>query len=96
MLYTSIVSYVEALGFENMAEQEKTVLMDIFAEIPIVNLDIEIANLAVEYRKKRKIKLPDAFILATAKKLEADLLTSNVSDFQNIDENIRIVVPTKN
>jgi predicted nucleic acid-binding protein len=38
------------------------------------------------HRKKRKIKLPDALILATARHLEAALLTRNLKDFKGLDE----------
>jgi len=39
--------------------------------------------------------LPDALILATAKHLKADLLTSDISDFQNIDKSVKLVEPKK-
>ena len=38
-----------------------------------------------------KIQLPDAIILATAKYLEADLITDDWDDFQGFDENINIL-----
>jgi len=59
----------------------------------IINPDIEIADLTVSYRKMKKIKIPDAIILATARKLNAKLLTSNIIDFTNIDEKVTIIKP---
>ena len=61
----------------------------------IINPDIEIADLTVSYRKMKKIKIPDAIILATARKLNAKLLTSNIIDFTNIDEQVTIIEPVK-
>lgn len=56
----------------------------------IINPDIEIADLTISYRKMKKIKVPDAIILSTAKKLNAILLTSNIADFKNIDAEVII------
>jgi len=39
--------------------------------------------------------VPDAIILATARKLNAMLLTSNFSDFSNVDDEVDIVKPIK-
>jgi predicted nucleic acid-binding protein len=41
----------------------------------------------------QKIKLPDAIIYATAKLTQSDLITRNTQDFQNIDEEVKIVNP---
>jgi predicted nucleic acid-binding protein len=40
--------------------------------------------------KRRKIKLPDAIILATAHYLGADLLSDDWDDFINIDDTVRV------
>jgi predicted nucleic acid-binding protein len=63
--------------------------------IPLSFIDLEIADLAVNYRKVRKIKLADSLILATARKLNADLISSNIDDFINIDKNVNVIKPTK-
>lgn len=57
----------------------------------IIPVDMDIARTTIQYRKKRKIKVPDAIILSTAKSLCADLLTDNIRDFQNIDNSVKIV-----
>ncbi|MEY4904998.1 MAG: hypothetical protein RLZZ292_2813 [Bacteroidota bacterium] len=94
-LYTSIISYVETLGYNFINQEEKEIVLQILDSIEIVNLNKEIADIAIEYRKRKKIKLPDAFVLATAKYMSADLLTSDISDFQNIDVSVKIVEPER-
>jgi len=94
-LYTSIISYVETQGYNFEDNQEKEIVTQILKSVEIINLNKEIADTAIKYRKQKKIKLPDALILATAKHLNADLLTSDISDFLNIDKSVKLVVPKK-
>jgi predicted nucleic acid-binding protein len=58
-----------------------------FASLEIIEINQEIADQAIIYRKNKskKIKLPDAIILASAKYVNADLLSD---DFQNIDSTV--------
>lgn len=66
---------------------------NIIDNISIVNVDKEIADIGIEYRRRNKIKLPDALILATSKSSQAVLLTRNVNDFINIDKSVSIIKP---
>jgi len=94
-LYTSIISYVETLGFNFSDNEEKEIVIKIINSLEIINLSKEIADTAIGYRKRKKIKLPDALVLATAKNINADLITSDILDFQNIDKSIKLVEPQK-
>lgn len=94
-LFISVVSYVEVIGFDFVNTEEKDFILTILSKFPIIDINKDIADIAVEYRKKKKIKLPDAFILATARYLEADLITNNVNDFKDLDDNVSIIVPTR-
>jgi len=94
-LYSSIISYVENKGYNYSDNEEKEIVTQILNSVEIVDVNKEIADIAINYRKIKKIKLPDALVLATAKYLNADLLTSDVSDFQNIDKSVKIVEPKK-
>ncbi len=93
-LFISVVSYVEVIGFDFVNTEEKDFILTILSKFPLIDINKDIADIAVEYRKKKKIKLPDAFILATARYLEADLLTNNVNDFKDLDDNVSIIIPT--
>jgi predicted nucleic acid-binding protein len=94
-LYTSIISYVETLGYQFTDEEEKELVLEVLKQVEIVDLNKTIAHIAIQYRQRRKIKLPDALVLATAKYLDADLLTSDVADFKNVDSSVRLVTPRK-
>lgn len=95
-LCTSIISYIEVLGYDFGKDlTQKELIMDWLDSLPVENLSMPIAEYAIEYRKKRKIKLPDALILATAKYLGADLITSNEGDFKDVDSEVKVIVPQK-
>ncbi len=92
-IFISIITYIEVLGFNFKDSEEKILVENILHHIPVLTVSKEIAEITVNYRKKRKIKIPDAIILATAKYLNASLLTRNIKDFQNIDNEIQIISP---
>jgi predicted nucleic acid-binding protein len=58
-----------------------------------LEINLAIADKVIEYRRKkvRKIKLPDAIILATASVYGLALLTDDWDDFENIDESVEII-----
>lgn len=90
-LYISIITYVEVLGFEFRSKREEGIVKEILELIEVINLDMEIAEQAIKYRKLKKIKLPDAFILATAKKLTLILHTFDLEDYNIVDNSVEVV-----
>ncbi len=94
-VYISLITYIEVLGYNFKDENEKIITTQLLGMFEIISPDIEIADFTINYRKLKKIKVPDAIILATARKLDAKLLTSNISDFENIDDKVTIVEPVK-
>ncbi len=91
--FASIVTFIEVYAYEFADDEEKAIVDEIMDGIEIVDLDRAIADQSILYRKNRvkKIKLPDAVILATAKVLNADLITNNVNDFDKIDPSLTII-----
>lgn len=71
-LYMSVISYIEVLGYNFPNSIEKNLTKGITDIIPIIFIDKNIADIAIDYRIKGKIKLPDALILATAKSIKSD------------------------
>ena len=55
LLYTSIINYVEVLGYNFDNEQEREIIVEILDTIPCIALSKEIADIAIEIRKRRKI-----------------------------------------
>jgi predicted nucleic acid-binding protein len=91
--FVSVITYMEvyAFDFPNIIEREA---LDItFSSLEIIEINKEIADQSIIYRKNKtkKIKLPDAIILASAKYANADLLTDDWDDFQNIDSTVNVL-----
>ena len=70
---------MEVYGFEFTNTSEKDLIDDIFGNLDVEVVTITIAKIVIVYRKNKnkKIKLPNAVILATAKILGADLVTDD-------------------
>jgi predicted nucleic acid-binding protein len=90
--YVSIITYMETYGYEFNNLDEKDLVDAFFELLEVVDVNQSVAQNVILYKtsKKRKIKLPDAIILATAKYLGADLLTDDWDDFVNIDLDVNI------
>ncbi|MBK9992800.1 MAG: type II toxin-antitoxin system VapC family toxin [Saprospiraceae bacterium] len=91
--YLSIISYIEIYSYVFTNNSEKKILDNLMDELTIIDVNLSIAKSAIEYRKSevRKVKLPDAIILSTAKYLKADLISNNLKDFLGIDDTIKLV-----
>jgi predicted nucleic acid-binding protein len=90
--YASVVTYIEVYAYDFQDLSEKDIADEIFASLEIIEVNQEIADQTIIYRKNKtkKIKLPDAIILASAKYVNADLLTDDWDDFQNIDSTVNV------
>lgn len=81
-LSISIITYMEILGYQFNDSTEEQFIKDLISIFEIVFIDQKIADLTVGIRKKKRIKLPDAIIAATAISKDACLVTRNVDDFK--------------
>ena len=90
--YVSIITYMEIYGFNFENIEEKELIDELFNNLVMIDVSQEIAQHVLNYRKtaKRKIKLPDAIILATSRYLNATLLTDDWDDFIDIDSEVII------
>ena len=88
--FVSLITYIEVYAYEFTDQTEKDFIDEFFKILKIIDVNQEIADQAIIYRKNKtkKIKLPDAVILASAKYANADLLTDDWDDFQNIDSTV--------
>jgi predicted nucleic acid-binding protein len=93
--YTSVITCVEALGYQFTDEEEKELILEIIRQVEVVDINQAITQIAIAYKQRRKIQLADALILATAKHIDADLLTSDIADFKNVDTSVRLVQPKR-
>lgn len=88
--YVSVITQMEALGFNFKNNAEKSVT-EVFMENSIIlDLNPEVVQRTIAIRKSRKIDLPDAIIAATAITYDFTLITQNMKDFERI-QNIKIL-----
>ena len=81
----SIITKIELLGFPNITSIEEEAIKDYLSIVNIKSLDTEVSNLAIELKKKYRIRTPDAIIASTAI-IENLPLISEDSDFERVDE----------
>lgn len=91
--YVWIITYIEVYAFDFKDKNQKKLIDELFKSFEVVELNKTISEFAISIRKNksRKIKLPDAIILATAKYLESPLLTDDWDDFLNIDKDVAVL-----
>jgi len=83
--YISVITYMEVLGYQFRDPKEEEFIREIIEVFRILFIDQKIADMAIEIRRKRRLKLPDAIIAATAKALNLYLVTRNIDDFEKVD-----------
>jgi predicted nucleic acid-binding protein len=85
----SVITWIEvmagATGFEDEA-----VLRSFLANFQCLPVTSAVAERAAENRRVRRIKLPDAMILATAETSKRQLVTRNVRDFPKGMAGVRV------
>jgi len=84
----SRVVWTEVLAGEPLEDRE--VVRELIAPFEVVEIDARIAAAAAEIRHRTRMKLLDAFILATAQVNGAILITRNTKDFPANMPGIRI------
>ena len=83
--YISVITYMEVLGYQFRNPREEEFIREMIEVFRILFIDKKIADMAIEIRRKRRIKLPDAIIAATAKALNLHLVTRNIDDFEKVE-----------
>lgn len=90
----SIITKIEALGFQEITEGEARAIGKMLDTGELVYIDNDIAQRTIKLRQKHKIKTPDAVIAATALINNSELWTANTSDFTSI-EGLKLRNPLK-
>ena len=78
----SVISFIEALGYHQLIDQEREFLEEFFQFAEILPLSDPIAQQAVTLRQQRRMGLGDAIIAATAITHNLTLVTHNTEDFR--------------
>jgi predicted nucleic acid-binding protein len=85
----SQVTWIEVLvGARN--EVEELALKGLLSTFEVLPVDDEVAEAAVRLRRVRRLKIPDAIILATARVHGRTLATRNTKDFPERDPDVAV------
>lgn len=90
--YISVITYIEVMGYHFMKKEEESFIKKFCQEAYIIPLDDQIVNKVIALRQKKKIKIPDAIIAATAIENNLQLITRNTDDFKDIP-NLKLLNP---
>lgn len=71
----SVISEMELLGYAPLSETDEQEMINFLNRVHIFALNHRVKNKTIELRKRHKIKLPDAIVLATALTYELELLS---------------------
>lgn len=71
----SVISEMELLGYAPLSETDEQEMINFLNRVHIFELNHRVKNKTIELRKRHKIKLPDAIVLATALTYELELLS---------------------
>ncbi len=94
-LLISRITHMEVMGFNFQDDEDEELVEELVSKFRILEIDNQVAKRTIEIRKKKKIKLPDAIIYATAMVNNCELVTANVRDFKGIDEGVKIYNPER-
>ncbi len=89
----SIITKIEALGFNFINKEEHLLLLNLCNELNVIPVTDDIAEQTIRIRKANRIKLPDAIIYATALTEGLPLMTHNIADFKNLGNEVKLVDP---
>lgn len=84
----SRIVWTEVLAGEPL--EQRDIIRDLIAPFEVVELDARISIAAADIRYRSKMKLLDAYILATAQVNGAILITRNIKDFPANMPGIRV------
>ena len=85
----SVITWIEVLVGAPSAEREAA-WRAWLGTFNVVGLSDSVSDRTVAVRRARRLKLPDAIILATAEELGLPLVTRNTKDFAETDPRIRV------
>lgn len=80
----SIMTKIEFFGFEKFSPDNFSEELRFIGNANVIPLTDEIADIAIDLRRKSRIKLPDAVIAATCLHDSLILITRNTRDFLGI------------
>ena len=80
----SAITRLELFGLPGLKDEEAHNIAERLKPFPEIAVDSKIIDRAIQVRKAKRIKVPDAIIAATALEKECSLITRNIADFRGI------------
>jgi len=84
-IWVSCITEMELLGFPELTQKDYLQIKSLLDECRLVDLNRNIKDIAIDLRRKTRLKLPDAIVAATAIFLDYPLLTAD-KIFANIPD----------
>ena len=84
VVHVSFITELELLGYPNISKEEEKVIHDFLDDCVIIDVNRQIKDWTVVFRKKYGLKLPDAIIAATAYYVGRNLTTTFGHSFSKI------------
>lgn len=82
-VHVSFITELELLGFQDLKEDDRSVIEEFLSNCIIVDLSQAIKKITIELKQKYKLKLPDAIIAATSIYMNLPLISAD-RDFERI------------
>lgn len=76
-VFVSFITEVELLSFHKNTLQDIQHIQEFFTYSHILEYSIPIKNIAIDIRRKYKLKLPDAFVAASAIEYDLPLISAD-------------------
>jgi len=82
--YNSFITEIELLSFGD--EDRRKTVSDFLKKGKRIDIDNKIIAGTIEIRRTKRLKVPDAIIVASAQKIKADLFTSDEEIIRKVDD----------
>jgi predicted nucleic acid-binding protein len=82
--YYSFITEIELLSFGD--EERRKTISGFLKKGKRIDMDNKIISGTIEIRRTKRLKVPDAIIVASAQKIKADLFTSDEEIIRKVDD----------
>ncbi len=76
-IYVSFITELELLGYKDLSETDLKIIQRLLKEASVIDINAEIKAQVIAIRKKYKLKLPDAIVVASALYSNLPLVTAD-------------------
>ena len=84
-LVISFITELELPSFPRISPDSEVTIKGLLKNCQIIDINSEVKDLTIEFRRKSKLKLPDSIVAPTASTLKLPLLTAD-KQFRTIEE----------